>query len=92
VQQQPDPLQRHLTIFNISELADYLRVSRSLIHKLNRTGKGPAFLRFGRSIRYDKAEVDSWKISCVWQSLRRRKGFNADRSAPASNREPSHAR
>jgi excisionase family DNA binding protein len=65
--------QQHPVLFTIAEVATYLRVSRSLIHKLNRLGEGPPFLRFGRSIRYDQREVERWKLTQSWASVRRRK-------------------
>jgi excisionase family DNA binding protein len=76
--QHAAPSQRHPVLFTIAEVANYLRVSRSLIHKLNRLGEGPPFLRFGRSVRYDQREVDDWKLTQRWASVRRRKRPDAE--------------
>jgi len=55
---------------DVKGVANRLGVSCSLLHKLKRNGSGPAFRRFGRSIRYAIADVDSWSNERAWRSVR----------------------
>lgn len=43
------------------EAAAYLCLSLSTIRKMRREGRGPKFLRFDRSIRYDIADLDAYR-------------------------------
>ena len=54
-------------LLNEAETAKYLACSRQWLRKLRmrsviREGRacGPAFIRAGRMIRYDKADLDHW--------------------------------
>jgi predicted DNA-binding transcriptional regulator AlpA len=55
---------------DVKGVAKRLGVSCSLLHKLKRNGSGPTFRRFGRSIRYAVADVDSWSNERAWRSVR----------------------
>ncbi|HEX2052439.1 MAG TPA: helix-turn-helix domain-containing protein [Actinomycetota bacterium] len=52
------PLDEHLT--SIEELAAYLRIPVSTIYGWRRTGQGPAAMKVGRHLRYDRAEFSRW--------------------------------
>jgi predicted DNA-binding transcriptional regulator AlpA len=41
-------------------LAQTLAVSISTIRRWRRTGDGPSFVRFGKSVRYRIADVEAW--------------------------------
>lgn len=49
-----------------AEAANYLGVSRSYLRKARMDGTignrtpGPAFIRFGTMVRYDRADLDTW--------------------------------
>ena len=40
--------------------ADYCGVSKSYLDKLRLTGGGPAFIRLGRAVVYNDADLDAW--------------------------------
>jgi excisionase family DNA binding protein len=42
------------------EAAEYLRLSESSLNHWRLEGRGPAFTRFGRQVRYRRADVDRW--------------------------------
>lgn len=46
-----------------SQAAVYLGLSKSLLNKMRLRGDGPAFLKFGRSVRYDLAALEAWATS-----------------------------
>jgi len=50
------------TIMTMQEVADYLRVTRSTIHRLLKRNQIPAF-RIGRHWRFNVAEIDRWCAS-----------------------------
>jgi hypothetical protein len=41
-------------------VADYLQTTEANLARLRFEGKGPAFIRLGRSIRYRWCDVDRW--------------------------------
>ena len=43
-----------------AELADLLCISTKTLANWRCQGKGPPFLKFGRSVRYRKSSVDTW--------------------------------
>ena len=50
------------TMMTMQEVADYLRVTRSTVHRLLRRNEIPAF-RIGRHWRFNLAEIDRWCTS-----------------------------
>lgn len=50
----------------VQQAAEYLGVSKSFLDKARCYGtSGPAFMRLGRTIIYDTAELDRWLRSCT---------------------------
>jgi hypothetical protein len=50
----------------VQQAADYIGVSKSFLDKARCYGtNGPAYMRLGRTIVYDTAELDRWMQSCV---------------------------
>jgi excisionase family DNA binding protein len=47
------------TVMTLQEIADYLRVTRSTIHRLLKRNQIPAF-RVGRHWRFNVEEIDNW--------------------------------
>jgi excisionase family DNA binding protein len=45
---------------SVSETAAYLNLSKSTLNKLRLSGNGPAYLKLGRRVLYDRADVDRW--------------------------------
>ena len=41
--------------------AKYLRLAPSTLNKMRLFGTGPAFLRFGRAVRYRREDLDDWR-------------------------------
>jgi excisionase family DNA binding protein len=52
------------TVMTLQEIADYLRVTRSTIHRLLKRNQIPAF-RIGRHWRFNAKEIDDWCSSRV---------------------------
>ena len=46
--------------FNVRDAADYLGLSASTLNKLRVFGGGPVFLKLGRRVAYDLADLDAW--------------------------------
>ena len=46
--------------FNTSEAAKYLGVGASTLSKLRVFGGGPVFLKLGRRVVYERADLDAW--------------------------------
>ncbi|MGA7713923.1 MAG: helix-turn-helix domain-containing protein [Rhizomicrobium sp.] len=46
--------------FQTKEAADYARVSPSYFNKLRCHGGGPKYLKIGRRVVYDQADLDAW--------------------------------
>ena len=42
------------------EAAAFLRLSESALNHWRLEGRGPAFTRFGRQVRYRRADVERW--------------------------------
>jgi excisionase family DNA binding protein len=51
-------------MMTLQEVADYLRVTRSTIHRLLKRNQIPAF-RIGRHWRFNTEEIDNWCASRV---------------------------
>lgn len=47
-------------LWNDVALASKLKISRSMVHKLNSAGKLPAPVRLGRCLRWRADEINSW--------------------------------
>lgn len=45
------------------QLADILGVSVVSLELWRRQGRGPAYIRLGRAVRYDMADVETWVAS-----------------------------
>jgi excisionase family DNA binding protein len=52
------------TLMTLQEVAEYLRVTRSTIHRLLQRNQIPAF-RIGRHWRFNVEEIDNWCASRV---------------------------
>lgn len=55
-----------MSVFNkltTSQAAAFLGLSKSLLNKMRLRGNGPAFLKFGRAVRYDLATLEAWAAS-----------------------------
>jgi predicted DNA-binding transcriptional regulator AlpA len=42
------------------EAADYLGLGKSTLDKLRVSGGGPAFIKIGKRVVYDPADLDAW--------------------------------
>lgn len=70
-----------------AEAADYLNLSPSYLYQRRRAGDGPTFLRCGRAVRYDVADLDAWL-----EKRRRRSTADDGRdNRPAHQREHAAA-
>ena len=47
----------------VKETAAYLSVSKSWLDKRRLDGNGPAYLKLGRRVVYDMADLDAWAAS-----------------------------
>ncbi len=43
-----------------ADAAAYCGLSKSTLDKYRLTGDGPAFLKLGRSVVYDRADLEAW--------------------------------
>lgn len=43
-----------------SEVADRLGVTRCVVRQMRHRGRGPAFFKVGRSVRYDPADIAAY--------------------------------
>jgi excisionase family DNA binding protein len=55
-------VKRSTTVMTLQEVADYLRVTRSTIHRLLKRNEIPAF-RIGRHWRFNVEEIEDWCTS-----------------------------
>jgi excisionase family DNA binding protein len=55
-------VKRSTTVMTLQEVADYLRVTRSTIHRLLKRNEIPAF-RIGRHWRFNVEEIENWCAS-----------------------------
>lgn len=42
------------------QAAQYLGLAESTLEKARLTGEGAPFLKLGRAVRYDRADLDAW--------------------------------
>ena len=47
-------------LFTEKETAAYLRLSQATLKSWRRNNAGPAYLKLGRAVRYDKATLDAF--------------------------------
>jgi predicted DNA-binding transcriptional regulator AlpA len=47
----------------VREVAELLRVSKSWLDKKRLSGGGPPYLKFGRRVVYDMADLEDWAVS-----------------------------
>jgi len=45
---------------NVTEAADYLRLSPQTLNNWRVKGRGPAFMKFGQRVVYAEADLKSW--------------------------------
>lgn len=50
----------HSSRLNVEAAADYTGISASTLNKLRVFGGGPVFLKLGRRVAYDVADLDGW--------------------------------
>jgi len=50
-------------MLSVQEAAARVGLSKSSLNKLRVYGGGPAFLKLGRSVRYDPHDLDAWLAS-----------------------------
>jgi hypothetical protein len=58
----PSDGENHL--FTPCEAAEYCRISTSTLAKRRLAGLPPTFVKFGRSVRYERVELDRLRDSC----------------------------
>ena len=58
----PDPLRKK--VLSTPDAATYCGSSASTLEKLRVYGGGPAYLKLGRRVGYDVADLDAWLASC----------------------------
>jgi excisionase family DNA binding protein len=44
----------------VKEAAEYVGLSQHTLNQMRSGGRGPRFLKLGRSIRYDTNDLDAW--------------------------------
>ena len=49
-------------VMNAAEVSAYLRIHRSTVYRLIKTGKLPCF-RIGSDYRFNREEIDRWRLS-----------------------------
>jgi predicted DNA-binding transcriptional regulator AlpA len=59
----PDNTDTKLAIMLPPEAARYTRIALSTLAKLRCWGGGPPYLKLGRKIGYQRADVDEWLVS-----------------------------
>ena len=51
--------------FTTEQLSSYMAVPVNTLLHWRKNATGPRYYKFGRSVRYAKADVDSWVASCA---------------------------
>ncbi|WP_375210090.1 helix-turn-helix transcriptional regulator [Hyphomonas jannaschiana] len=49
-----------MSFLSISDVSELLAISESTLARFRQTGDGPAFVKAGRRVLYDKQQVDKW--------------------------------
>ena len=58
--------------------AEYIGLTKSTLEKRRLTGGGPVFSKLGRTVVYDRADLDAWVAA-------RRRQSTSDTGEPAAN-------
>ncbi len=58
----------HRKVLRAREAAAYLGLSPSILAKRRVYGQPPAFIKLGRAVGYDVAELDRWIAACRRES------------------------
>ena len=58
-----EPMTVNLKRLVVSSAAEYVGLSVSTLNKLRVFGGGPVFLKLGRRVAYDVADLDAWLAS-----------------------------
>ncbi|MGO6898741.1 helix-turn-helix transcriptional regulator [Rhizobium ruizarguesonis] len=53
----------HRQMLRTQGAAEYLNLSVSTLNKLRLTGDGPSYIKLGKSVVYDPADLDEWLSS-----------------------------
>ncbi|WP_417784189.1 helix-turn-helix transcriptional regulator [Terasakiella pusilla] len=61
-------------VWTEKEFAQYYRMSLQTIRSWRVSGKGPKFLKIGRSVRYKKEEIQKWEDSIICSSTSQNSG------------------
>jgi excisionase family DNA binding protein len=48
---------------NTAQAAHYVGLSRRTLEKFRTTGRGPAYRKHGRYVRYHIADLDTWSVA-----------------------------
>jgi excisionase family DNA binding protein len=59
----------YLTILNVREVAEYLRMSETKVYQLVKERRLPGF-RIGKSWRFRKDLLDEWLVQCTESALK----------------------
>ena len=59
----PDGSRKYSKRLSTPEAANYLGLRKSTLDKYRITGKGPSWVKFGRRVVYDSADLDAWIAS-----------------------------
>lgn len=46
--------------YNVKQAADYLGLAKSTLDHYRTAGNGPRFIKLGRKVVYDSADLDRW--------------------------------
>ena len=59
---QPEPVRtfRHKRYLTTEEAGEYIGIATGTLEQWRHFGKGPAYHKFGRSVRYKPEELDRW--------------------------------
>lgn len=60
----------------VADASAYIGISQSTLNKLRVFGGGPVFLKLGRRVVYDPADIDAWMVE-----RRRRSTSDSGRAA-----------
>ncbi|MCS3895570.1 putative DNA-binding transcriptional regulator AlpA [Bradyrhizobium japonicum USDA 38] len=52
-----------MKLLSLDEVVSVTGLSRSSLAKKRCDGTGPAFFKLGRTVKYDRADVDAWILS-----------------------------
>jgi excisionase family DNA binding protein len=44
----------------VREAAEYVRLAQTTLNQMRTSGRGPQFIKLGRSVRYDTRDLDKW--------------------------------